>query len=83
MSVHNLIQPSSSWYGYDKKCMDILLSKCLRIIRILNMCIYSYMAPFENYEEIMVIMITYMNIEEFGLKIHYLQFMFCILNIRK
>jgi hypothetical protein len=41
MSVHNLVQPSSSWYGYDNKryyiCMDMLLSKCLRIIRILNM----------------------------------------------
>jgi hypothetical protein len=53
------------------------------IIRILNMCIYSYMASFENYDKIMVIIITYMNIEEFNLKIHSLQFMFCILNIRK
>ncbi len=35
---------------------------------------YGYMAPFENYDKIMVFIITYMNIEEFNLKIHYLQF---------
>jgi hypothetical protein len=35
---------------------------------------YGCMAPFENYYKIMVIIITYMNIEEFNLKIHYLQF---------
>jgi hypothetical protein len=44
---------------------------------------YCYMAPFENYDKIMVVIIAYMNIEEFNLKIRYLQFMFYILNIRK